>query len=59
MTRTRIGLACITVATVAKAKPMTLSSWKSPTEALLKTPGGELWTTVPTIGKFEIPKSTE
>ncbi|HSE50474.1 MAG TPA: hypothetical protein VLA96_14805 [Terriglobales bacterium] len=45
----------------AKAKPVTLSTWKSPTAALLDTPGDDLWTTVPKIGasKYETPKSTE
>lgn len=46
---------------VAKAKPVTLSTWKSPTAALLDTPGDDLWTTVPKIGvgKHDQPKSSE
>jgi len=45
----------------AKAKPVTLSTWKSPTAALLDTPGDDLWTTVPKIGvgKHDQPKSSE
>jgi hypothetical protein len=31
-------------------RPVTLSQWKSPTAALLDTPGDELWTTVPKLG---------
>lgn len=43
----------------SQPRPPTLSEWKSPTAALLETPGSELWTTAPVIGRHEFPVLSE